>query len=185
MRRLVLHMNMSLDGYICDAAGDIDWHFADEEFQHYLDQLLESIDGMLFGRVAFEQLAGYWPTAGSEVSPIQVRKMHELPKYVLSRTLKHTHWHNSHLLGDDPEAAIAQLKKRDGRDLALFAGARAAMTAVELGVLDEFRLIVNPVLLGGGSRLFDDTYPKAELHLTQSRRFASGAQLLTYEKASQ
>jgi dihydrofolate reductase len=185
MRRLFLHINVSLDGYICDAAGVIDWHFSDEEFQRYLDQLLGSIDGMIFGRVAFEQLAAYWPTAGDEVSPTQARKMHELPKYVLSRTLEHTDWHNSYLLGDDPAAAIAQLKRRDGRDLALFAGARAATTAVELGVLDELRLIVNPVLLGGGTRLFDGAYPKAELCLTHTHQFASGALLLTYERASQ
>ncbi|MGH3381987.1 MAG: dihydrofolate reductase family protein [Actinoallomurus sp.] len=184
MRRLFLHINVSLDGYICDAGGDIDWHFADEEFQRYLDELLESIDGMLFGRLAFEQLAAYWPTAGNEVSAVQVRKMHELPKYVLSRTLKHTDWHNSHLLGGNPAAAIAQLKQRDGRDLALFAGARAATAAVELGVLDGVRLVVNPVLLGGGTRLFDGTYPKVELRLTYTHQFASGALLLAYETTS-
>lgn len=182
MRQLFLHINVSLDGYICDTAGVIDWHFADSEFQQYLDQLLESIDGMIFGRVAYEQLAAYWPAAGSEVSPTQIRRMHELPKYVLSRTLTHTDWHNSHLLGDNPVTAIAQLKQRDGRDLALFAGARAATTAVGLGVLDQVRLIVNPALLGGGTRLFDGAYPRAELRLAHTRRFASGALLLTYEK---
>jgi dihydrofolate reductase len=185
MRRLFLHINVSLDGYICDSAGDIDWHFADEEFQHYLDQLLESIDGMVFGRVAYEQLAAYWPTARNEVSTTQVRKMHELPKYVLSRTLRNTGWNNSHLLGEDPATAIAQLKQGDGRDLALFAGAHAATTAVGLGILDEVRLVVNPVLLGGGVRLFDGTYPRAALHLTNTRQFASGALLLTYTDASQ
>jgi dihydrofolate reductase len=185
MRRLFLHINVSADGYIADAVGDIDWHFSDEEFQRYLDDLLESVDGMLFGRVAFERLAVYWPTAGDEVSPLQARKMHELPKYVLSRTLERTDWHNSYLLGDDPATAIAELKRQDGRDLALFAGARAAQTAVRLGVLDELRLIINPVLLGGGTRLFEAAYPKSELRLTHTRRFASGAMLLTYEKASQ
>ena len=184
MRRLFLHINVSADGYIADTAGDIDWHFSDEEFQRYLDDLLESIDGMLFGRVAHEQLASYWPTAGDEVSPVQVRRMHELPKYVLSRTLKRTDWHNSHLLGD-PATAIAELKRQDGRDLALFAGAGAAQTALRLGVLDELRLIVNPVLLGGGTRLFDGDYPKSDLRLTHSHRFASGALLHTYEKATQ
>ncbi|MFI9561547.1 dihydrofolate reductase family protein [Nonomuraea endophytica] len=185
MRRLFLHINVSLDGYISDTDGVIDWHFADEEFQGYLDELLESIDGMIFGRVAFEQLAAFWPTAGDEASPTQVRRMNELPKYVLSRTFKDTGWHNSHHLGDDPAAAIAELKRQDGRDLALFAGARAATTAVELGVLDELRLVVNPVLLGGGTRLFDAAYPRAELRLTGTRQFASGAMLLTYEKAPQ
>jgi dihydrofolate reductase len=185
MRRLLLHINVSVDGYICDTAGDIDWHFSDEEFQRYLDQLLESIDGMLFGRVAYQQLAAYWPTAGDEVSSTQARKMHTLPEYVLSRTLRHTDWHNSHLLGHDPATAITQLKQQDGALLALFAGARAAQTAVQLGVLDELRLIVNPVLLGGGTRLFDAAYPRTALRLTHTRQFASGALLLTYEGPSQ
>jgi dihydrofolate reductase len=110
---------------------------------------------MLFGRVAFERLAAYWPSAGAEASPVQVRRMHELPKYVLSRTLKQSEWHNSHLLGDDPAHAIAELKRQDGRDLALFAGGKAASTAIKLGVVDELRVILNPALLSGGSPLFN------------------------------
>jgi dihydrofolate reductase len=183
MRRLFLQINVSLDGYINDAAGDIDWHLADDEFQGYIDQTLESIDGVLFGRVAFGQLAGYWPIAGPEVSPVRVRRMGELPKYVASRTLKRSDWHNSHLLGSDPAAAISQLKWQDGRDLALFASGTAATAAIGLGVVDEFRIIVNPVLLGGGTRLFDGQYPKAELRLTDTRRFGSGALILTYQPA--
>ncbi|TMR05649.1 dihydrofolate reductase [Actinomadura soli] len=181
MRRLFLHVNVSADGYIADQAGDIDWRFADQEFQDHIDTLLESIDGMVFGRTAFEQLAGYWPSAGDEVSATQRRRMNELPKYVMSRTLHHTGWHNSHLLGDDPAAALNDLKARDGRDLALFAGGRAATAAIGLGVLDELRLVVNPVLLGGGTPLFNGTYPKRDLRLIGTRRFASGALLTTYD----
>ncbi|GGO74203.1 dihydrofolate reductase family protein [Nonomuraea cavernae] len=181
MRRLFLHINVSLDGYITTPAGDIDWRFADEEFERHIDTLLESIDGMVFGRTAFEQLAAYWPTAGNEVSATQRRRMHELPKYVLSRTAQHAEWHNSHLLGDDPAAALGDLKRQGGRDLALFAGGQAATSAIRLGVLDQLRLMVNPVLLGGGTRLFDGTYPTADLRLTDTRRFASGALLLTYD----
>jgi dihydrofolate reductase len=110
--------------------------------------------------------------------------MHELPKYVLSRTFPHTGWHNSHPLGDDPARLLGELKRQDGRDLALFAGGRAATSAVRLGVLDQLRLVVNPVLLGGGTPLFDGTYPKADLRLTDTRRFASGALLLTYDVAA-
>lgn len=183
VRRLFLHIITSLDGYINDDAGALDWLPADEEFEHYIDQMLESIDGMIFGRVAFEQLSAFWPNAGSEASPVQVRKMHELPKYVLSRSLTDTRWHNSHLLGDDPGAAITQLKQQDGSDLALFAGASATTTALELGVIDELRLIVHPAALGRGTRLFDGNYPRTELRLTGTHQFASGALLLRYEVA--
>ncbi|GAA3397516.1 dihydrofolate reductase family protein [Cryptosporangium minutisporangium] len=184
MGRLFLHINVSLDGYVNDAAGAIDWHFADEEFQRYIDDLLTDIGGMVFGRVAFEELAGYWPHAGAEASPTQVRRMHELPKHVLSRSLRSSDWHNSHVLGDDPAEAITRLKQQSGQDLALFAGGRAASAAAGLGVVDEYRLVVNPVLLGGGTRLFDGPYARTELRLTRTRQFESGALLLVYEPAA-
>jgi len=184
VKRLFLHISMSLDGYINDQAGLPALDFADDEFQRYIDEMLESIDGMVFGRVAFDQLATYWPNAGPEASPVQVRRMHELPKYVLTHSLDDTEWHNSHVLVGDPAAAIAELKQRDGRDLALFAGARAATSAIELGVMDELRIIVGPALLAGGTRLFDGQYPASELRLTDTHRFLSGAVLLRYELAS-
>ncbi|WP_410582872.1 dihydrofolate reductase family protein [Amycolatopsis sp. lyj-108] len=177
MGRFFLHVNVSLDGYIADTAGDIDWRFADDEFQAHIDELLESLDGMAFGRKAYEELAGYWPTAGDEVSATQRRRMHELPKYVLSRTLRNTTWHNSHLIED--ASALAGLEG----DVALFAGGGAATSAARLGLLDEVRLVVNPVLLGGGTRLFGGEYAKTALTLVDERRFASGALLLTYSVA--
>lgn len=183
MGRLFLHINVSLDGYVNDAEGEIDWHFADEEFQSYIDDLLGGIEGMVFGRVAFQELAGYWPSAGPEASSVQVRRMHELPKYVLSRTLQHTGWHNSHVLGGDPAAAIKELKQRSSGDIALFAGGAAASSAASWGVVDEYRLIVNPVLLGGGARLFDGPLPRTPMRLTGTRQFTSGALLLRYEPA--
>jgi dihydrofolate reductase len=183
VRRLFLHISVSVDGYIDDSAGAIDWVSADDEFERHIDRLLESIGGMVFGRVAFEQLAAFWPSAGPEMSPIQVQRMHELPKYVLTSSLQLPEWHNSHPLGDDPAAAITRLKHQDGRDLALFAGASAATAALELGVIDELRLLVHPTLLGGGTRLFDGSYPRSQLRLSDTQQFGSGAVLVTYEVA--
>jgi dihydrofolate reductase len=184
MGRLFVHINVSLDGYVDDADGEIDWHFADEEFQRYIDELLNDIDGMIFGRVAFQALAEYWPNAGSEASPVQVSRMNELPKYVLSRTIRSSDWHNSHVLGADAAGALTELKRQSDRDIALFAGGGAVTAAARLGVVDEYRFVVNPVLLGGGTRLFDGRYPRNELRLTGTRQFSSGAILLTYEPAA-
>ncbi|GAA4459663.1 dihydrofolate reductase family protein [Phytohabitans houttuyneae] len=181
MGRLFLHVNVSLDGYVNDAEGQIDWHFADEEFQRYIDDLLNGIEGMVFGRVAFQELAAYWPNAGPEASAVQVRRMHELPKYVLSRTLQHTDWHNSHIIAGDPIAVISKMKQQSSGDIALFAGGGAASSAASRGVIDEYRLVVNPVLLGGGTRLFDGPIPRTAMRLTGTRQFAGGALLLTYE----
>jgi dihydrofolate reductase len=184
MQRLFLHTNVSLDGYICDAAGHIDWHFSDEEFQQYLDGLLDSIDGMVFGRVAYEQLAAYWPTAGDEVSITQRSRMRELPKYVLSRTLASTGWHNAHLLGEEPLSAIRQLALQPGRGIAVFAGGSAACSLLEADLLDEVRLVLNPILLGGGTRLFASSYPTSTWRLASTRQFVSGALALTYERGT-
>ncbi|MBB3666226.1 dihydrofolate reductase [Prauserella sediminis] len=182
MQPLFLHTNVSLDGFICDTAGHIDWHFSDEEFQQYLDGLLESIDGMVFGRVAYEQLAAYWPTAGDEVSIVQRSRMRELPKYVLSRTLTAADWYNTHLLGEEPLTEIRRLTMQPGRGIAVFAGGSAATSLLEAELLAEVRLVLNPILIGGGTRLFAGSYPISTWRLTSNRPFASGATVLTYER---
>jgi dihydrofolate reductase len=182
MRKLFLQINVSLDGFIEDAAGDIDWHFADAEFDAFIDATLQSIGAMVFGRVAFEKLAQYWPTASPpEASEVQVRLMHELPKYVVSDRIGNTDWHNSHIVRGDAAAAITALKQQPGADIALFAGAGVATSFTQLGLIDEYRLIVNPVLLGAGTRLFGGGYERSDLRLTETRRFASGALVLFYE----
>lgn len=182
MRTLFAHINVSLDGFIDDAAGDIDWAFSDAEWDDYMDSVLESIDGMVFGRVAYELLAPYWPTAGDEVTATQRRLMHELPKYVLSRTLTHADWHHAQPLGAEPLAALRDLKQEPGRDLAVFAGGSAISSLLEADLLDELRLILNPILLVGGTRLFQGGYPRTAWRLQDTRRFASGALVLTYAK---
>jgi dihydrofolate reductase len=185
MRRLFLQINVSLDGFIEDAAGEIDWHFADAEFDAFIDATLQSIDAMVFGRVAFEKLARYWRTASPpEASEVQVRLMHELPKYVVSDRLGRTEWNNSHTVGGDIAAAITALKQQPGGDIALFAGGGVATSFVQLGLIDEYRLIVNPVLLGAGTRLFGGGYERSDLRLIETRRFASGALVLFYEPTS-
>jgi dihydrofolate reductase len=183
-RKLFLQINMTIDGYVEDANGDIDWHFADDEFDAFILDTLRSIDGMVFGRVAFEKLAAYWPTAAHEArSDSQLKTallMNELPKYVVSRTSIGSQWNNSHVVAADVRAAIEQLKAQPGKDLALFAGAVTATSFVRLGLVDELRLIVNPLLQGGGTRLFDGEDVPRQVTLTNVRPFASGAVVLTY-----
>lgn len=184
-RKLFLQINATLDGYIEDTNGDIDWHFADDEFDTFITETLRSIDGMVFGRVAFGKLAAYWPTAAAslatDVQRESSRLMNELPKYVVSKTLTGSDWNNSQVLSGDITAEIKALKAQPGKDLALFAGAQAATSFVRDGLVDELRLIVNPMLQGGGTRLFDGSYDTARLALKDVRRFASGALVLTYQ----
>jgi dihydrofolate reductase len=181
MSRLFLQINVSVDGLIEDGSGKIDFH-ADEEFNEFIDQTLLSIDAMIFGRVAFEQLAQYWPTASpEETSEVQVRRMHELPKYVVSNRLTQTNWNNSHIIRGDVATTVKELKHGSHRDIALFAGGDIATSFIQQRLVDEYRLIIQPALLGAGKPLFRGGYERLELRLTGVERFESGALVLFYQ----
>lgn len=185
MSKLFLQINASLDGYIEDERREMDWHFSDDDFDAFINEMLNSIDAMIFGRVAFELLAQYWPTAGQnpDATPRQreaARLMHALPKYVVSNRLRSTDWHNAHIFSGDVIEQVRALKTRSNRDIALFAGAAAASSFLRAGLVDEIRLIVNPILFGAGTRLFQDGIARTSLTLAQTRVFRSGALLLTY-----
>ena len=182
---LFLHINVSLDGFIEDPSGEIDWHFQDDEFETYLLDLLQSIEGMFFGRVAHDLLTGYWPGAAAEPEASERHRtmavlMNRLPKYVPTRTGYRTGWENSHVLTGDIESRVRRLKDEAQRDLALFAGAATARSFLAADLLGEVRLIVNPVVLGGGLRLFEPGMERREMQLLGTRTFASGASVLRY-----
>src|SRR5918992_4711203 len=191
MRKLFLQINVSLDGFIEDPHGEIDWHFADDEFEEFINATLRSIDGMVFGRVAYELLADFWPAAAADPEgPARqigrdprrhaeaARLMHELPKYVVSNDLERPTWQNSHVLSGDVAAEINRLKQQPGKDIALFAGAQTAAAFTRLGLIDEYRLILNPVLLGDGKRLFNGGHGGNNLQLRGARRVAARAGVL-------
>jgi dihydrofolate reductase len=194
VRRLFLQIQVSLDGYIEDADGGLDWFFSSDEFEEFLNETLRSIDGMVFGRRAYELLAQYWPHAVEDpdagarelglnprLHAEAARLMHELPKYVVTNTLERTDWHNSHILSGDIAAEVTRLKERDGKDIAVFAGAGVAASLMRLGLIDEYRLILDPALLGGGTPLFNGGYPRTKLELRDVRRFGTGVAVLYYE----
>jgi len=185
MRKLFLHIMVSLDGFIEDRDHQMDWHFADEEWDAYVNDMLRSIDGMVFGRVAHELLAQYWPGAADDpgATPLLIasaRLMQSLPKYVISAGGYETDWENSIVFAGEIEARIKALKRQPGKDIALFAGANVFRSLDALGLVDEYRLVLNPILLGGGTRLFGASDRRAELRLAGIRQFRSGAAVLTY-----
>jgi dihydrofolate reductase len=185
MRKLFLQINMSLDGFIEDPTAEIDWHFVDDEFEEFINATLRSIDAMVFGRVAYEKLAQYWPTAASNPGASErhieaALLMNELPKYVVSDHLDRTEWQNSHIVSGNVGAQIRELKRQPGNDIALFAGAGVAASFARLGMIDEYRIILNPALLGSGTPLFNGGFEKTNLQLRDTRQFGSGALVLTY-----
>jgi dihydrofolate reductase len=180
---LIAQIVVSLDGYIEDANHEIDFEFVDTEYDEFILQTLRSLDAMVFGRKAYEPLSQYWPTAAEqpEASPVdleQARFMHELPKYVVSTTLQRTDWHRTEILND--ASGLEMIKDRYDGLIAIFAGGEIISSAGELGLIDEYRLTINPVRLGSGTPLFQPSPQRVPLLLTDSRVFGSGAVLLTY-----
>jgi dihydrofolate reductase len=180
MTEIFLQISVSLDGYIEDPNGDIEWMTSDTSLDALATATLQSIDGMIFGRKAHELLAGFWPTAGDarDASPDlieQARLMNSLPKYVLTTGRERTGWANSHAIRVDD---VPGLKRNAARPIALFAGAAAAQSLLDM--VDEIRLIQYPILLGGGTPLFADAGIRRQLKLTGSESFSSGATLQRY-----
>ena len=189
MRKVFLHIFVSLDGFIEDAQHNIDWMAEGDDVDEYINEMLRSIDGMIFGRVAHELLAQYWPTAGSkpDASHRHIEAaaiMNELPKYVVSKRAYRTEWQNSHVIDGDLAGEIRKLKDRPGKDIALFAGAGVAQSFMELDLLDEYRLFLNPIVLGGGTPLFKQRADRKNLELVKALTFASGAMVVTFRPAA-
>lgn len=182
MRKVILFNMITMDGYFEGPDGNIDWHHVDEEFNQFAAEQLDSAGGLIFGRVTYQLMAEYWPTfTVMESDPIIAEKMNRLPKYVFSRTLDRVDWHNTQLFKGDAAAEVAKLKQEPGGDLYIFGSARLAMPLIRAGLVDEMRLIVNPVAIGSGTPLFKDLEAPQELKLLRAHVFRNGNVLLVYQ----
>ncbi|RDI50005.1 dihydrofolate reductase family protein [Nocardia mexicana] len=188
MRPLILHMMVTLDGYAAGPDGGLDWIEVDDpELDGYLAELLGSVDAQIFGRKSYELLAQYWPQAQENPATPGDAELAALvngiPKIVVtSRPDTPLDWQPASTIGADLTAETAELKSKPGKPLVLFAGAATAQEFLRRDLVDEIRLLVFPVLLGAGERLFvDDT--RQDLRFTESRSFpTSGVILQCYRK---
>lgn len=182
MRKLIMFNMISLDGFFEGPNRDIEWHNTDEEFNDFAIAQLESGDGLIFGRVTYQLMESYWPTAGAlKDDPIIAAKMNSLPKVVFSRTLDKAEWNNTRLVKSDAAAEVARLRQETGKDLFLFGSANLASSLTPRGLIDEYRIIVNPMVLGSGTPLFKNAKDRLHLKLVNSRTFRSGNVLLYYQ----
>jgi dihydrofolate reductase len=178
MTRLFHQMLVSADGYIAGPNGEFDWHTVDDDFSRYIDEMLRSIDMIVMGRVTYEGLCQYWPTAHEPEAPL----MNGLRKTVFSSALAGPpSWTNTTLTADDPVATVEAMKQTAMRQIGLFASAHLAATLADAGLIDEYRLLIAPVFLGGGKRLFPRLDRRHTLRLVDSVLFESGMTCLTYE----
>jgi dihydrofolate reductase len=179
MRKLFWQMNVTLDGLMEGPRHELDYtaQFPDPDFDRYASEMLQSIDGVLLGRRTYELFAGYWPTATGP----DADRLNELPKTVFSRTLKSLQWNNSRLVSDNVVQEVERLKRESGKELALFGSADLGSTLVRLGLIDEIRLLVSPVLLGKGTPMFQEIGRIVDLKLTRASTWSSGIVVLYYE----
>ncbi len=175
MRKVVLGMNMTLDGFMGGPDGELDWMFPQfsPDYIRSTSEMLREIDPFLMGRVAYEGMAPYWPNATDDIAPL----MNNAVKYVFSTTLTEVDWSNARLVNNDPVKLIAELKVQDGKNIGIAGGSRFAQPIVEAGLIDEYRLAVHPVALGEGLRLF--TAP-CSLIMAHSQIFDRGLVVNTY-----
>ena len=177
MRKVLWQMMVSLDGFMEGPNRELDWHVVDEDFARYVAEMESEIDTILFGRVTYEMMAAYWPTSTEP----EARMMNELPKVVFSRTLKTVEWKNSRLVKENIAEEVARVKRQPGKDLALIGSADLASTFMRLGLIDEYRIFVNPVVLGGGARMFKNVNDRTSLNLLKTETLRSGVVILSYQ----
>jgi dihydrofolate reductase len=182
MRSVVLSMQVSLDGFIARADGELDWHLVGREFNEYARDLLDSFDTLVFGRVTYQLMASYWRTAIIS-DPVEVQiaeRLNTLPKVVFSRTLKKVEWKNSRLATGGVAEEIRKMKEQPGKDIGIGGTSLVAVLA-PLGLIDDYRILVVPVVLGTGKPLFKDIKKSISLKLRETRTFGSGLVLLAYQ----
>ena len=186
MRKVFLFDMISLDGFFEGPDRDINWHLVDDEFNEFAIEQLAEVDLLLFGRITYELMAGYWPTEQAVVDDTVVAgMMNATSKIVFSTTMDKADWQNTRLVKKDAAIEVAKVKKEPGKDIAIFGSSDLAVTLLQEGLIDELRIIVNPVLLGNGKTLFSGLAEKVDLNLLKTRVFRSGNVLLYYQPVVQ
>ncbi len=180
MRKLFVSNLMSLDGFFEGPNHEFNWFMPDEEFFDYAKDMLRSVDTILFGRATYEHMAAYWPSAERDEI---AEKMNGLQKLVVSSTLKKTEWNNSTLITGDFVQEISRLKEEPGKDIVILGSATLASDLLQRGLIDEYRVILAPLLLGRGNPLFRDIRHKLALRLGRTKLLRSGVIVLYYQKA--
>ena len=187
MRKVIYAMNLSLDGFIEDRNGSLNWSYPDEEMHKHFNELESTFDFHLYGRGLYENMAAFWPTADEDPSAPDfvieyARIWKSIPNVVFSTSLDQVGW-NSRLVKGDIAEEVNKLKAGPGKDMNV-GGAGLAASFMQLGLIDEYQLFVNPIVLGGGTPMFPSLENKINLRLVETRTFGSGVVFLCYRPAN-
>jgi dihydrofolate reductase len=188
MRNLIFFMHTSLDGFVAGLNGEMDWINLDESLFDFVGTMTDQADAALYGRVTYEMMQSYWPRAGEEPNATKHDKEHskwynKVSKVVLSRTMQETGLHNTKVISDQLSDNINELKQQDGKNIIIFGSPSASQSLLNEGLVDEFWLFVNPIILGHGMPLFKDITGTTKLKFVESKTFACGVIALHYAKA--
>jgi dihydrofolate reductase len=181
VRKLFSFIVMTLDGYHEGPNQEFDWPNVDDEFYEFSISQLNDIGLLIFGRATYEGMASFWPTELAATAPPEITEfMNSLPKVVVSTRLTSADWNNTTLVTGDVSEAVAKLKEQPGKDIAVFGSSNLTARLLELNLIDELRVMVNPVLLGGGHSLLAGLTGRVALELQRTMTFRSGNVLLCY-----
>ena len=187
MRKLIFFMHTSLDGFVAGLNGEMNWIKFDDELFDFVGTMTDKADTALYGRVTYEMMQRYWPTAADQPNASKHDKEHsawysKVSKIVLSKTMSETGLDNTTVVSDQLAEKINELKNQNGRDILIFGSPRASHSLLGLGLIDEFWLFINPILLGQGMPLFKNVAETTQLKLVTSKTFSCGVIALHYEK---
>ena len=183
MRRLVVFNQVTLDGYIADMHGDMSWaHKDDAEWTAFAAENASGGGVLLLGRITYELMASYWPTPAARANaPAVAEGMNRMQKVVFSRTLDKASWQNTTLVKGDIVAAVRKMKSEPGPGMAILGSGSIVSPLTQAGLIDEYQIVVNPVVLGRGKTMFEGLKERVTLKRTKTRGFANGNVLLCYE----
>ena len=186
MRKLVVSEWVTLDG-VFDADTMKQWFtpYDSDERKAHIKRMILAADAFLFGRITYEMLAGYWPHVKPDDPEIEIAdRLNTAPKYVASSTLKKGDWQNSTILGASVAEEVAALKQQSGRDIMVFGSATLVESLVAADLVDEYRLLVHPIVMGSGKRYFRAGMAMTELKLMTTTPLSCGVMALSYQPAA-
>jgi dihydrofolate reductase len=185
MNKMILFMMVSLDGYVEGLDHDLSWHNAgNKEFSKFAIDQLNEAGSLVFGRKTYELMASFWPSkAGREGDHAVAKRMNDMPKIVISDSLDKADWNNTRLIKENVASQLKQLKSESAHDLLVLGSNELCVSLLEMELLDELRLMINPVVLGAGTPLLQGVKQPQKLLLVKDHRFDSDNVLLTYYPA--
>jgi dihydrofolate reductase len=185
MRKLIVFNHMSLDGYFTDTKNDMSFannNRLDAEWDEFVAGNASRGGTLVFGRITYEMMAAFWPTAfAAESMPVVAHQMNTLQKVVFSRTLDKVSWNNTKLVKSDLTGEIRRMKGEAGKDIVIFGSGNLISQLAQAGLIDEYQIVVDPVILGGGRTMFEGIKEKLPLKLKKTRSFENGNILVCYE----